>query len=184
MFQPQRLLYDNVVDEDFPVTAASGEAAEPGEDEPPETGPEEAEVAGPSEPADDAPTTDPDARPTTDEAPETYPLMGATGHFVSRSRYTVTGEATVYEFEDGSRTLRLEDLHSTNGPDLFVYLTTADADDPDAEIASDHLDLGALRGNVGDQNYDIPASADLDTYDTVVIWCRPFSVAFGAADLS
>ena len=119
------------------------------------------------------------------EAPEPSGPVGlASGDFISRSRYTVTGDATVYELEDGSRTLRLEDFESTNGPNLFVYLTSADADAPDADLDGDFIDLGALRGNVGNQNYDIPADVDLEVYDTVVIWCRPFAVAFGAADLS
>ncbi|MDH3497546.1 MAG: DM13 domain-containing protein, partial [Gemmatimonadota bacterium] len=44
--------------------------------------------------------------------------------------------------------------------------------------------LGGLKGNVGDQNYDIPAGTDLTRYRTVTIWCRRFSVNFGSAPLS
>ncbi len=201
VFQPQRLLYDNVVDDEFPVVESSPETEEPTADDPPADGSEadasdDASSAGDAGGADDAAMEDGDATAAggsaddaadnmADDAPETTgPVALATGDFVSRSRYTVTGDATVYELEDGSRTLRLEDFESTNGPNLFVYLTAADADDPDADLDADYVDLGALRGNVGNQNYDIPADVDLDVYDTVVIWCRPFSVAFGAADLS
>ncbi len=108
----------------------------------------------------------------------------ATGSFTSRSRYTVTGTSSVYDLQDGSRVLRLEDFESTNGPDLFVYLTAAGAAEADADLDEDFVNLGALKGNVGNQNYEIPAEVDLDTYNTVVIWCRRFTVGFGAADLS
>jgi hypothetical protein len=111
------------------------------------------------------------------------PVALSSGTFSSRNRYTVTGRATVLELDDGSRTLRLEDFRSTNGPDLFVYLTVADEADSDEALDADVVDLGVLRGNVGNQNYDIPADIDLDRYDTVVIWCRRFSSGFGAADL-
>lgn len=207
VFQPQRLLYDNVVDDEFPVVESSPEteestadrstADEPAADEPAANEPtadasDDASSAAAAGGSDDAAGEDGDATAAAgsaddavDDPPEsTGPVPLVTGDFVSRSRYTVTGNATVYELEDGSRTLRLEDFESTNGPNLFVYLTAADADDPDAELDADYVDLGALRGNVGNQNYDIPADVDLDVYDTVVIWCRPFSVAFGAADLS
>lgn len=205
VFQPQRLLYDNVVDDEFPVVESSpeteGSRADDPADDPPADGSaadasDDAGSTGDAGGADDAAMEDGDATAAAespddaaddmaDDAPEaTGPVALATGDFVSRSRYTVTGDATVYELEDGSRTLRLEDFESTNGPNLFVYLTAADADDPDADLDADYVDLGALRGNVGNQNYDIPADVDLDVYDTVVIWCRPFSVAFGAADLS
>lgn len=108
----------------------------------------------------------------------------ARGDFASRSRYDVTGTAVVYELADGSRTLRLEDFESTNGPRLHVYLSAADQAEGDAALAEDYVDLGRLRGNVGNQNYDVGPDVDLATYDTVVIWCKPFSVGFGAADLA
>ncbi|HEY7734109.1 MAG TPA: DM13 domain-containing protein [Nitrososphaera sp.] len=78
---------------------------------------------------------------------------------------------------DGSDVLRLEDFRSSNGPDLYVYLSV------DKE-ASDFVDLGRLKGNIGNQNYDIPAGTDLSKYDTVLIWCKQFSVLFGSAELA
>ncbi|MEL6892948.1 MAG: DM13 domain-containing protein, partial [Actinomycetota bacterium] len=73
--------------------------------------------------------------------------------------------------------LRLENFESNNGPDLNVYLVNPD--DP-----SDFVDLGDLKGNIGDQNYEIPADVDLDRYSRVSIWCVRFGVGFGQADLS
>jgi hypothetical protein len=68
-------------------------------------------------------------------------------------------------------TLRLEDFESTNGPDLDVDRTAADHADDDEEPARDVVGLGSLRGNIGNQNYDIPDDMDLTHYGTVVIWC-------------
>lgn len=184
VFQPQRLLYDNVVDDEFPVVESGSGAGDPevddaGVDDAATDASDDADSAGETDGPDD------DAEPETEaEVEPSGPVALTIGDFVSRSRYTVTGEATIYELEDGSRTLRLEDFESTNGPNLFVYLAASDAADPDADLDADFVDLGALRGNVGNQNYDVPTEVDLDVYDTVVIWCRPFSVAFGAADLS
>lgn len=234
VFQPQRLLYDEVVDDEFPTVdpatgaddetmdedMASEQAADEGlGDQDIADGDAEvadgemaegdmahgdADVSGGDGMAEgraaegdagqggsDAMTSDARGGPDGDLAGDsagstgrpTGPVSLAAGAFMARSRYTVSGTATVYELEDTSRTLRLEDFASTNGPSLFVYLTAADADEPDGELDADHVDLGALRGNVGNQNYQVPADVDLEVYDTVVIWCRPFSVAFGAADL-
>jgi hypothetical protein len=82
---------------------------------------------------------------------------------------------------DGSRRfLRFEDFETDNGPDLNVYLTTTG---PDGGVGDDPIDLGNLKGNIGDQNYELGPEIDLDRYTTVFIWCVRFSVAFGAAAL-
>lgn len=73
--------------------------------------------------------------------------------------------------------LRLEEFRSTNGPDLYVYLST----DKDA---SEFVSLGKLKANIGNQNYDIPAGTDITKYNTVLIWCQQFSVLFGSAELN
>lgn len=78
--------------------------------------------------------------------------------------------------DDGRSILRLEDFKSTNGPDLYVYLSTDKA-------ASDFVNLGRLKGNMGNQNYEIPEGTDLEKYDTVLIWCKAFSVLFGSAEI-
>lgn len=90
--------------------------------------------------------------------------------------HNAEGQAKVIKLGDGSNFLRLEDFRSTNGPDLYVYLSTDKGN-------SDFVNLGRLKGNIGDQNYKIPEGADLSKYDTALIWCQAFSVLFGSAEL-
>lgn len=90
--------------------------------------------------------------------------------------HNAEGLAKVIPIDDASVILRLEDFKATNGPDLYVYLSTDNS-------ASDFVNLGRLRGNIGNQNYDIPEGTDLSRYDTVLIWCKAFSVLFGSAEL-
>ncbi|HEX9775813.1 MAG TPA: DM13 domain-containing protein [Actinomycetota bacterium] len=107
----------------------------------------------------------------------------AEGEFIPYD-HAVRGSAKVIELADGRRVLRFEDFETSNGPDVVVYLSSAPAAvDDDDRFTDDFLDLGAIKGNVGNQNYDLPASADLDRYRSVVIWCRRFTVAFAAAPL-
>lgn len=91
--------------------------------------------------------------------------------------HNAAGKARVVHFEDGSDVLRLENLRVTNGPDLYVYLATD-------KQASDFVDLGRLKANSGNQNYDIPEGTDLSKYNTVLVWCKQFSVLFGSAELT
>jgi len=94
------------------------------------------------------------------------------------------GTATIYLLPDGTRVLRFENFAVLNGPDLHVYLTVQDPvpDTVGSELEG-AFDLGGLKGNIGDQNYDIPADLDLSGYHSVVIWCQPFRVPFNAASL-
>jgi hypothetical protein len=105
------------------------------------------------------------------------------GAFTSRDHPT-SGTAMVISLQDGSRLLRLEDLETDNGPDLRVYLSTATATAPGSAFDDDFVDLGALKGNIGSQNYAIGPSVDLAKFQSVVVWCRRFSVAFGVAPLA
>lgn len=93
------------------------------------------------------------------------------------------GTATIYDV-DGSRVLRLDNFHVTNGPDLHVVLAknvpTAILDG----VGEDYVDLGQLKGNVGSQNYDIPDDVNLDEFSSVVIYCVPFHVVFSSAELT
>jgi hypothetical protein len=91
--------------------------------------------------------------------------------------HDAVGEVFVIEAEDGSKFLRFENFKASNGPDLYVYLATD-------ETALDYVSLGKLKGNIGNQNYLIPPGADLSNQDTVLIWCKQFSVLFGSAKLS
>jgi hypothetical protein len=103
------------------------------------------------------------------------------GRFESLEHAT-TGVAQAIELSGGRRVLTLTRFETDNGPDLRVYLATTDANQDSA--GEDYLDLGGLKGNVGDQQYEIPGRADLERLTKVVVWCRAFSVGFGAAQLS
>lgn len=106
------------------------------------------------------------------------------GRFHSNAHAT-TGQAAIYRLADGRRVLRLTDFATSNGPDVRVYLVAAaDVQDEDSAKRAGFVDLGALKGNMGSQNYDVPAELDLARYQAVSIWCRRFSVNFGAAPLA
>ena len=107
----------------------------------------------------------------------------ASGQFHSGAHET-KGVATVFQLADGKKTLRLTNFATSNGPDVHVYLVAAtDAKDNDAVTNAGFVDLGSLKGNIGDQNYELPANADLAKYRAVTIWCKRFSVNFGTAPL-
>jgi hypothetical protein len=107
----------------------------------------------------------------------------AMGTFVSREHHT-SGVVRVLAHGDGRRVVRLEALDTSNGPDLYVYLSANRADGAEGGFDDDYVSLGRLKGNQGDQNYEVPAGADLDRLSTVVIWCDRFNAVFGAADLT
>ena len=94
------------------------------------------------------------------------------------------GQATIYRGADGSHLLRLQDLDVTNGPDLHVVLSPHEDPDESSQVKTEgYLDLGKLKGNRGNQNYPIPADADVSIFGSVVIYCKPFSVVFSVASL-
>jgi hypothetical protein len=126
------------------------------------------------------------AVPEADQAmPEmTDPVIVSSGSFIRIDAiHGAEGTATIYQLPDGARVLRFEDFHSTNGPDLHVILSA----DPDPRthdaLGENYLELGRLKGNVGNQNYDIPTEVDLSLYQSVVIYCVPFQVVFSTATL-
>ena len=90
--------------------------------------------------------------------------------------HNAEGVAKLIQVGDGTNILRLENLKATNGPDLYVYLSRD-------KTASDFVSLGRLKGNMGNQNYEIPNGTNLTKYNNVLIWCRAFSVLFGSAQL-
>ncbi|MGV8107777.1 MAG: DM13 domain-containing protein [Nitrososphaerota archaeon] len=114
-----------------------------------------------------------------------FPVIGQTpnntltGTFIGIGDgfHKVEGVAKVIPVESGAQILRLENFKATNGPDLYVYLSKD-------KSASDFINVGRLKGNVGNQNYEIPIGSDLSTYNTVLIWCRAFSFLFGSAQIS
>lgn len=172
-FAPWKLFTDRTVNEALPSVAVLAQSAT-------------------------APATVPTARaastttaPTSTAAVPTTaaPLrLLSSGAFVSHEHST-HGTASVVSKPDGSRALALADLDTSNGPELRVWLSDAPVGSSEASwyIFDDaqyhHVSLGALKGNLGNQVYDIPADADLDRLMTVTIWCDRFNVSFGAAAL-
>ena len=108
-------------------------------------------------------------------------VLLARGAFESVA-HSATGTATAIRRASGGNVLTLTRFEVDNGPDLRVYLVAGPARD-ESEV-EDFEDLGALKGNKGDQQYDIPRGLDLGRYSTVVIWCRAFSVNFARAPLT
>jgi hypothetical protein len=114
----------------------------------------------------------------------TQPVALAEGMFHSVAHRT-DGTATIYRLPDGKETLRLSNFATSNGPALYVYLVAAqDARDNATVKRAAFIDLGPLKGNKGDQNYNVPAGTDLDRYRAVTIWCARFSVNFATAPLA
>lgn len=112
------------------------------------------------------------------------PLAVVQGQFKDAdSFHQGSGSATIYQLPDGSHVLRFEDFMATNGPDLHVLLTSHPAPANHADIMDNYIDLGSLKGNIGNQNYDIPAEVDVSPYQSVVIYCMPFHVVFATATL-
>jgi Electron transfer DM13 len=124
------------------------------------------------------------AAPTAIAAPA-GPVALTTGTFIAGSTPgdKAGGKATIYQLEDGKPLLRLEDFSTTNGPDLFVVLSSSANPDQDGLKNGAYVQLDALKGNVGNQNYELPADVDLSQYKSVVIWCRTFNIVFGYATL-
>jgi len=111
------------------------------------------------------------------------PTLLFQGRFHGVSHET-KGVAALYQLPDGKRVLRFTEFETSNGPDVQVYLVAAaDASDNETVTKAGFIHLGALKGTIGDQNYDVPADVDLNTYQAVTIWCRRFGVNFGTAPL-
>lgn len=156
------LFLDDTVDEAFPVAADAPSTSA-------------AETDSVSEPVDEEAAADvsaPSTASTPTTAPAAEPELIAGGSFDGFDAvHQGSGSASFYDL-GGAITLRFEDFDVTNGPDLRVNLVFDDGS---------MLDLGALKGNVGNQNYDVPADVDLEGVSSVVIYCRAFSVPFAEA---
>lgn len=190
VFGVHTLFIDDVVNEEGPVFASgaapsgiASDAISPDmADDMTEAMVNEPVVVEVDEDMPDMPATEPEAQSET-APPEPVITTVFAGNFIDRSHPT-SGVADVLTDGSPQRFLRFENFETDNGPDLNVYLTTASADAPGDDIGANFVDLGDLKGNIGDQNYEIPADVDLNQFSTVVIWCVRFGVAFGAADLS
>lgn len=144
-------------------------------------------LAGVVEPA--ATGTPAPAASGTPDAPaqDTGPRTLAGGELISHE-HTTTGAVKLVRLADGSHVVRLENLDTSNGPDLRVLLTDAPVKEGKAGWhvfdQGKHVSLGKLKGNKGSQNYRVPEGIDLAAYSSVSIWCDRFDVSFGAAELT
>lgn len=158
-FQPQKLIQNQEVNEALPGGSSQQvveEQKEPGKD----------------------------GGSTVDKKADSQPQIEvvAKGDFRALA-HPVSGQAKLLEVRGGDRYLRFEKFMVENGPDLRVYLSAALSDSEGPAFGNDFIDLGALKGNVGDQNYRIPADAQLSRFPSAVIWCRRFSVGFAVAPI-
>ena len=183
-------LYNRRIDEAFPAAApvAQPQPTTMAKAEAPAAAP----VAQPQPTAmakAEAPAAAPAAQPQPTvmakaEAPA-GPVALLKGGFVAGSTPgdRATGTATVFRIDNSQNLLRLEDFDATNGPDLFVVLSGSADPETEGVKSGGFLQLAALKGNQGNQNYELPADIDLSQYKSVVIWCRTFNIVFGFATL-
>lgn len=159
-FQPWKLWQDDTVQEALPEVAASEPADRSA------GGPTTPQSAPPSEPAE--------------------PVIVAGGELISHEHST-SGTVELLRLGDGSHIVRLENLDTSNGPDLRVWLADAPVKEGRAgwHVFDDgvHKSLGKLKGNKGSHNYRLPAGLDPAAFTSVSIWCDRFDVSFGAAEL-
>lgn len=115
------------------------------------------------------------------------PVVLGRGTLISHEHES-SGSVVLLQLADGSRVLRVENLQTSNGPDLHVWLTDAPViEGTDGWNVFDdgrYVDLGELKGNIGSSNYVIPADVDLTGLSSVSIWCARFHVSFAAAQLT
>ena len=123
---------------------------------------------------------------TVEEEMPAEPVLIASGQVVGADDFHQgSGTASIYQLADGSYVLRLQDFEVTNGPDLHVFLSGSPQPVSRGDVmTAPSVDLGMLKGNVGDQNYPIPADVDIANVQSVVIYCVPFHVLFASATLS
>lgn len=175
VFQPWKLFVDTEVQETIP-------SAQPAPAETLEVEESDSAAIESSEAA-----VEPSVPDTKADAVKTEPLILAQGSLISHE-YATSGTVKILQLADGTRILRLENLDTSDGPKVEVWLTDAPVlEGRDGWFVFDdgnHRSLGALKGNQGNQNYEIPAELDLADFSSVSLWCVTFSVSFGAAELT
>ena len=168
------LFLDSEVDEAFPLSAGAIVPDDMTQDE----------VEAEMEDAAETPVVMEDEPMPEDPSEPTGPVAVLTGSFQGADDFHQgSGTATVYELEDGSNVLRFEDFDVTNGPDLHVLLVPEGAPTGRDDLTG-YVDLGSLKGNIGNQNYEIPPEIDISDFGSIVIYCEPFHVLFASATLS
>lgn len=115
----------------------------------------------------------------------TQPVILATGQWMGAdAAHQAQGKVRLIRLPDGRRFLRFEEFRVTNGPDLYVYLSGHRAPRNRAQLHEGAaLEVGVLKGNIGNQNYELPADLDLSKFKSAAIYCKRFSVMFGSAEL-
>lgn len=169
------LFINQVVDEPFPAAAPAQTQA---------TG-VPVQAATPAQPAQAAAPAAVSAQPAASAPHVTEPAVLSSGQFDVIDRiHQGEGTATLFQLPDGRRVLRFEQFNVTNGPDLYVYLSAHPAPRDSAQLHEGAaFEVGRLKGNIGDQNYELPDNLDLSQFESVVIYCRRFSVVFSTAEL-
>lgn len=122
--------------------------------------------------------------PSSQESVLKEPEIKKQGNFVDADFFHKgRGQAYILEYPDGRKILRFENFETINGPDLYVYLSKTGSPTGDLKSLGDFIDLGRLKGNIGDQNYELPKNILIDEYQNAVIWCKKFGVLFPYAVL-
>lgn len=103
--------------------------------------------------------------------------LSRSGTFRGLNGYTVEGAVVLERSADEASVVFQSDFRSQNGPGLFVYLS------PNADNVSGGINLGSLQTQSGTQTYSIPANVNPDEFDHVLVYCQPFRVPFGTANL-
>ncbi|MBO6783975.1 MAG: DM13 domain-containing protein [Alphaproteobacteria bacterium] len=114
------------------------------------------------------------------------PVILSTGAFRDADAiHKGSGDAGVYRLADGQHVVRLENLKVTNGPDLHLFFVKHPGPVESSDVTEEnYVDLGALKGNIGNQNYTVPAGLDVSEFGSVVVWCKAFGVLFSTAPLT
>ena len=154
----------------------STDAEQPVQPDQPEVAVEQPAAAPSESVAPEVADAETDTEPAPAEQPATPEIVTEYAGTFESDAHPTSGTAVVLGNGTGQQFLRFEDFATDNGPDLNVYLVNSSTGD-----VSDFVDLGDLKGNIGEQNYEIPVEVDLDRYDQVVIWCVRFGVGFGDA---
>lgn len=169
------LFINKVVEEEFPAQILG--SSEGGQM------PEEKGQAGKSEVA--AAVTEVMVQEEVEAVADDEPILVLAGQFKDGdSFHKGSGQAALYQLLDGLHVLRFENFAATNGPDLHVILSSHPAPTTSNEVMQGYLDLGSLKGNIGSQNYALPAGTDVSQFKSVIIYCQPFHVIFATAALS
>ena len=114
-------------------------------------------------------------------------LLGQGAFTQGDSTYTIAGQAFLTRGEVNPM-LTFTDFEVSNGPDLFVYAVKSPNTDnktvKDAVAAGDFINLGTLKGNIGNHNYELDDTFNSEDYPVIAIWCRRFGRNFGSANLA